>query len=211
MPRRSGLGMLLGLVLLVAGILGTMGVASYIQSGGTSRARVRVLGVRSCVEAGDAALAEAAAALRASIDTGATSPTCPDDWRGILLRLIENTPQGQTKLDPAGRTYTLKPVVTRAKIPSEDVPMTIGDVTARVLSCFMPVLTGVQPPNPPQGIIELSVTVRGPGAMFEVKRTVRQRRIFHATSVDPGAASGNIKRESVLLFLTTDPIGTAIE
>lgn len=204
--------MLLLLVLLICGLLATMGFASYLQSGGTGRAFVRVLSIRSAVEAGDAALAEAAAALRVSLDTGATSAACPDDWHDIVFRAIQATPPGQTRLDPAGRSYTLKPVVSRARIPSDDTPVTIGDVTARLVNCFVPEqVGGAIPVNPPQGLVELSVTVRGPGKVFDVSRTVKQRRVFYAAVLQPLVAGAQVDPSAVLLYLTIDPIGTAIE
>lgn len=209
---RSGLGMLLALVLLVLGLLATMGAASYLQSGGTGRALVRVLSIRSAIEAGDAALSETAAAVRTSMDTGARSAACPDDWHAILFRVIQDTPAGQTKLDPAGRTFALYPLATRARIPGEQVPVTIGDVSARLLSCFVPdQVPGVVPANPPQGILELSVTVRGPGKVFEVVRTVRQRRLFYAAVGQPLVPGAEISSDAVLLYLTIDPIGTSLE
>lgn len=211
MKTRSGMGMLITLVLLVCGILGMVGVSAYLQSGGTGRARVRVLSIRSAIEAGDAALAEAAAAMRVSMDTGARSAACPDDWREILLNVIQGTPQGQTKQDPTGRTFRLVPVITRERLPTDDTPVTIGEVTAKVLNCYNPELTGSMPPNPPQGVIETSVTVKGPGKMFDVVRTVKQRRIFYAGVANPVLTGGQIAPESVMLYLTIDPIGTALQ
>lgn len=204
--------MLLALVLLVCGLLAMMGVASYLQSGGTGRALVRVLSIRSAVEAGDAALAEVAAAVRLSMDTGARSATCPDDWHDIVFRAIQGTTPGQTKLDPAGRVFTLVPVLTRARIPSEDVPVTIGDVSARLLNCFVPEqVAGAIPAHPPQGVLELSVAVRGPGKLFDVSRTIKQRRVFYAAVQAPLSTGAQVDPNSVLLYLTVDPIGTALE
>ena len=211
MSSRSGQGMVLALVLLVCGLLATIGVASYLQSGGTGRALVRVLSSRSAIEAGDSALAEAAARVRESMDTGARSPACPDDWHDLVFRTIQGITGGQTKLDPAGRTYTLVPLVTRTRIPTDDCPVTISDVTAKLVNCFVPDQLGGVPPNPPQGILELSVTVRGPGKVVEVVRTIRQRRLFYATITQPIVPGMQVQPESVLLYLSIDPIGTAIE
>ena len=203
--------MLIALVLLVCGLLATIGAASYLQSSGTGRALVRVLSTRAAIEAGDAALAEAAAAIRLSMDTGARGPGCPDDWHAVVFGAIQGTTAGQTRLDPAGRTFTLQPLTARARIPSEDVPVSIGDVTARLISCFVPVQTGGVPVNPPQGVLEMSVTVKGPGKMFDVVKTVRQRRVFYAAVTQLLVPGAQVDPANVLLYLTIDPIGTAIE
>lgn len=211
MRSRRGMGMMIALVMLVCGILGMIGISSYLQSGGTGRARVRVLSIRSAVEAGDAALAETAAAMRVSMDTGARSPACPDDWREILLQAIQATPAGQTRADPIGRTFRLVPVVSRERISTDDTPVTIGEVTAKLLNIYNPEITGAMPANPPQGVIETSVTVKGPGKMFDVVKTIKQRRIFYAGVLNPVITGGQIAPESVMLYLTIDPIGTAIQ
>lgn len=211
MRSRRGMGMMLALAMLVCGILGMIGVSSYLASGGTGRARVRVLSIRSAIEAGDAALAETAAAMRVSMDTGTRSAACPDDWREILLAAIQATPAGQTRPDPTGRTFRLVPVVSRERIPTDDTPVTIGEVTAKLLNIYNPEITGAMPPNPPQGVIETSVTVKGPGKSFDVVRTIKQRRIFYAGVTNPVITGGQIAPESVMLYLTIDPIGTAIQ
>src|SRR5581483_4144857 len=103
-------GMVLALVVMVCGLLGVIGAATYLQSSGTGRAFARVLSTRSAVEAGDAALAEAAAAIRISMDTGATGPVCPENWKALVCALIQAAPPGTVQLAPeGGRTHTLHP------------------------------------------------------------------------------------------------------
>ena len=207
---RAGQGAVLALVLLVCGLLVVIGAASYLQTSGTGRAFGRAVSTRSAIEAADAALSEAAAAVRTSLDTGATSQACPDNWHDLVFQVLTAVPAGTTKPDPVGRAFTLKPVVTRSKLPADELPVSIGDVSARILNCFVPPQTAGSP-NPPQGILELSVTVRGPGKLFEVVKTVRQRRIFYATVLGQVAAGSQIRPEQVLLYLTIDPLGTQIE
>lgn len=206
--NRSGFGAVFILVMVVIVIMGTMGVASYFQSSGTGRTYARLVDTRSALEAGDAALAEAVSLMRASMDSGSSSADCPDNWRQLILDAMEAPANFRTSM--TGRRVI--PSRARAIFAPPYPALEIGDVQIDVIDFFVPVQTpGVVPDNPPQGLVEMSVTVGGAQKLMRVEKTLRQRRVFFV-GVDPSVPVGTtITAAGATITFLPNPLATVIQ
>jgi len=201
---RAALGSLLAIVLLLCLVLAILGMGSLVQSTGTGRTYSRVVDTRLVLEAADAALSEAVVHLRRSMDENkARPPACPDNWRQLLFDVFRG-PEHR----PSDRTIV--PVRTRAIFEAEVGPLLIDNVLVSVVGAY------VEPPGlflryPPQGVLEMSVTVRGAQKVLQVGKTVRQRRIFYLLVRREVAARRTLRSDSTRFTLLSDPLGTVVE
>lgn len=195
------------LVAFVLLILAMFGFSSFFQSSGTARTYSRVVDMRQTVEAGDAAMAEAVAYIRQSMNAGSTSAECPDNWRQLLLDAVENAGNR-----PTGKKVS--PVKSRDVFKDEVPPLTLSDVTVSLVDMYSPPYTsgGAPPPYPPQGVLEMSVVVGGAQKIMRVQKTIRQRRVFTVTaSVQSSAPTTSLTGGAALFNLLSDPLGTVVE
>lgn len=201
--RRSGLGIVLGLVFLALAILTLMQIASAVQRSGTARAYRRVVDWHIAHEAGSAAIAEAVAYLRDSVDIGQVNERCPDDWRALMLAALAAPSQR-----PAGK---IEPVKARALLTAEVASLAIGPVMVSTVALVVPPEYAQRRAPPlPQGIFEMSVKVEGTDGLLQVSRIVRQRRVFYAT-LDPGRSGRPVRDGAVTFTILRDPMGTVLE
>ena len=188
-----GQGMALATVVLVLGSLFVMGMTSLMQTSGTANAFVRVVTVRTMIEAGEGAILEAVGKLRASVDAGATTPDCPDDWRSLLMAVLVD-PEKRPSNRVIVPSQTIK-LFSEQMADLEIQPVRVDLVDASVPASFAKLVT----PPFPQGLLEMSASVR-PKKSSAPTLTVRQRRIVYAT------LRGTVPVFTVL----SDPLGTEL-
>jgi len=187
-------------------LLAMMAMAGYLMSSGTGRVYGRTLNARLALEAADAALSEAVGLLRVSLDTGqAIPPACPDNWRALLLEVLA-APTNK----PTGRK--ISPLKAREVFREETPEMLISDVGVEIVGAYSDETAADGDRGlPPQGVIEMVVTVKGTHKSIRVERRMRQRRVIWAGPV-PAFARVNVSGPPPIVFtLLTHPLGTVIE
>ncbi|MBI4864903.1 MAG: hypothetical protein HY815_32285 [Candidatus Riflebacteria bacterium] len=203
---RGGQGAIIFLVVAVLSILMVLGTAGYVLESGTGRTFGRVVDTRLVIEAGEAAILEAVARMRISMDRGVSDPpACPDDWRALLegASTAGSTP-------PRGRRVV--PLQTRAVFVAKSPGLRIGDVKVDVVAVYPD-----RPPSgaalgkPRQGTVEMSVRVGGSQRVMGVERTIRQRRVFFFSKRPAVASLGPSPGSSTCITLLTNPLGTVVE
>jgi hypothetical protein len=201
------MGAMLVMVMLILILMAMMGFSSFFQSSGTARTYSRVQDMRSTIEAGDSAIAEVVVYIRQSMDTGRTTADCPDDWRTLLLDALRPPgarPRGMRAVPSASRE------VFRSEVP----PLRISDVTVDVVDVFPVPPPPAGAPRPgilPQGVLEFTVEVGGAQKMIQVKKTIRQRRVFCATLDPRFAAATELNAAAAVFTLFTHPLGTVVQ
>jgi hypothetical protein len=198
---RLGQGAIVLIVACALLILGLMGASSYFLGSGTGRTYGRVVDTRLVLEAGDAAISEAVAYVRASMDRGApVPPGCADDWRTLLLNAMATH-----SARPTGRKVL--PIKSREVFRSQTPELSIGDVTVDVVGIY----AGL-PSFPPQGVLEMSVRVKGAQQILHVEHTIRERRVFYVTTTPKiGPPTGPASPSRPTFTLLTHPLGTVVE
>lgn len=197
---------MIGMVMVLLGVMALMGFTSHFQTAGTGRTFKRVIDIRTAIEAGESSIGEAVTCVRRSMDTGATTPECSDNWRQTLI----------TALDTNGSPPTDRKVIPKdAKALYTAQGLVISDVTVDVVDLFMPRPVGAQTIYDlelPQGVIEFTVEVGGAQRIMIVKKRIRQRRAFYVW-VDPSTASsnGDIDPAKSIFRLLSNALGTVIE
>lgn len=169
-------------------VLALCGMATLRLASGTGRTHARVQDLRSVIELGDSALAEAMAQVRGSI-AGLRAANCPDDRRALLDRALS----GGALVE--GRVV---PVLTRSTLATGDhAEAQIGAVAVRVVAAFPAHAATDGVPVVAQLVLEAAVTVSDSAVNTRAKLTVRQRRIVHRAGAVP--------------VLVTEPLGTVLE
>jgi hypothetical protein len=201
-------GALLVLTMSILLILAMLGVVSQLQGSSTARALRRMQDHRACIEAGEAAIAEAVSLVRRSMDDDSTSPECPDPWRSSILHAMEG------RAAPPRARFVLAQH-TRAVYRGELPALQISPVRVDVVDVHVPPvpqpgqdITGLQLP---QGVIQFSVEVTGAQKLFSVRRKIRERRGFFVYADPAAAVDGVLDTTGALFTLFTNPMGTVIE
>jgi hypothetical protein len=200
------MGAMIGLVMVILMVMALMGFSSNLTTSTTGRTYKRVLDIRSAIEAGESAIGEAVTAVRKSMDTGATTPECGDDWRTLLLNELQN---------PGTLSRNKKVVPKESRDTFAKQGLVVSDVTVHVIDLFL------AQPAPgqsilelelPQGVLEFAVEVGGAQRIMNVKKSIRQRRCFYVW-VDPSTASptGDLDPAKSLFYLLSNPLGTVID
>jgi hypothetical protein len=197
-------GVLVLLTSLILAILALLGLVGQVQTSATGRAYARIVDTRRAIEAGDSALMEAVVHLRRSLDTDRPTTACPDRWRTLLRQAVLESPRL-----PARRI--VRPELARATFGVGPLRVSIGDVSVDVIDLVVPSPTGGVFSQPPQGILEMSVSVRGSHGLLDVSRTIRERRIVHATGAGGRLSLADLERGEFHFVLLSDPMGTVIE
>ena len=162
-PTRIEGGALVGIVAVLAVLVLMIGTATALVRSGTDRTLGRTAESRQLVEAGEAASAEAVAAVRASMDRGrALPPATLDDWRSLTL-----SPSGTSshKVPPRLVRATYRDLASGA--------VDIGDVEVQVEARPSGTI--------PQGVLNTRVTITSGSSLFPVTRTVVERRAYYVT------------------------------
>ena len=204
---RRGTGVLLGLVMLILTLLGLVGIGAFFQSSGTGRTHSRVVGVRSALEAGDSAIAEAVIYLRRSLDTGWTASECPDNWRSSLCSVMQQNA-------PWPRDKTVVPKSCQLLYASIAGAFRVDNVKVDLVDFFNPRVTGSGPPpiEPPQGVLQLSVGVSASGRVVPIRKIIRQRWSFYVTFTRRSPTVGSQTPVTDAAFtLLLHPLATVIE
>lgn len=161
-PTRIEGGALVGIVAVLAVLVLMIGTATALVRSGTDRTLGRTAESRQLVEAGEAASAEAVAAVRASMDRGrALPPATLDDWRSLTL-------------SPSG--------TSSHKVPPRLVRTTYRDLAGNVEIGDVEVQVEARPSGTiPQGVLNTRVTITSGSSLFPVTRTVVERRAYYVT------------------------------
>ena len=187
--QRSG-GALAALVVSLITLVLLVGTATGLVRSGTERTLGRTGDIRLAVEAGEAALAEAAAVVRVGLDGGGSHlPTTGDDFRLLALDALSGGARTHGQVEPASIRALLRQL--------GGAPVTIDRVDVSILPRVR-ILPAGGAATLPQALLETRVTVRTDGSAG-VRRTVTQRRILYATGARP------------TLTLISDPIATVVE
>lgn len=198
------MGAMIVLVMVVLLIMGMMSMSSSMQTSGTARTYRRVLDVRSALEIGESAIAEAVSAVRRSMDSGPVAGVA-DNYRQTLLSALEND----------GPLFTGKTVVPAKTRQAFAGLFPVGDVKVALVDIYLPRPQAGQSANDldlPQGILEFTVEVGGAQKVMSVKRQIRQRRLFYVYA-DPSTLgpNGELNPAVALFTLHSHPLGTVID
>jgi hypothetical protein len=201
---RRGTGALLASAVLMLTVMLTAGISGQLHACALARAEHHVADLQLALEAADAALAESVVHLRSSMDTGATSPAVADDWRNVVFEAL--------LFRDYRPTLTVAPVATRGAYAGGVAELRVSDVAAMV--AFATVLRAPRRgarPRPPQGLLDLSVTVEVQRGSHVVRRTLTQRRLFYLARAAGTEGRGSLASPEVDVHLVPDPAGTVIE
>ena len=201
---RSGVGALVLLTCALLSILAILGLVDHVQTQATGRAYARVVDARRVIEAGESALMEAVVHLRRSLDTDRPTGACPDRWRTLLTHAAR---------DPSRLSLQriVRPELARGVFGKGPQRLTVGDVSVEVIELVVPPPVGGVFSRPPQGLLEMSVSVRGSQGLLDVRRTIRQRRIVYASRSAGRLTREQFERGEYHFVLLPDPVGTVIE
>lgn len=200
---RGGVG-ILAIVLVVLLLMVIIAFTSAFGRSSTSRTVLRITDIRSAFECGESALAEAVVILRENLDSGRTTPECADDWRSVIAQALEAP-------TAAFATRKIVPRRTRTTFQLPHLSSNVGDVSVHLVEVQTPEAQpgGLTPP--PQGVLEMSVTVEVHRMTSRVRKTVRQRRCFFLSWPGELPGSGDAGSPTTQVTLVANPLGTVVE
>lgn len=195
---------ILAMVLVVLLMMIVIAFAAAFSRSSTSRTVLRVTDIRAAFECGDSALAEVVVILRDNLDSGKPSPECMNDWRAVIADAFAHP-------DAKGPVHKIVPRRTRSTFQLPNLSSTVGDVSVEIVDVMKPERgeNGTQPP--PQGVIEMRVTVSVDRMMATVRKTVRQRRSFYLSWPAELPGTGDPTSPTTQVTLLGNPLGTVVE
>ena len=187
--------MLVLCVTAALGILLSLGAWSSLLGSTTARTLARASELQVLGEVGEAAIAEAVAHVRASLDRGAASPPeCRDDWSKLVQQALSTG---------APVDGIVLPVRLRERLATRLPEVAIAEVRVTLRDTFAGGAYRGGPPRSPQGVMEMTVEVLQGGGLLGQRRVVRQRRVWYATP------RGNAPAGCVTLVAA--PLATVLE